>query len=441
MQRSTLAHILSNPLLPDDLRPQVANSLLHSDAFTTAMNQAILRTSDGGLGLRSAVMLSNSSFISSTLHTIQFVKEHEAHLGIPSSDVSHTSNLQTMVDLRSAIDSHHGNPAGSESALQTLLSEKPPSSKSLADKAFANLRAQLLTQQTSPAQRARLLSAGGSFAGTWLSIFPTRPISTARARHYQLALLLRLGLPIQELTVPLPCSGCNLQHDIYGHHVSGCKKGNRSGLWTSRHDALISALVYVLRSLDLVASHCHNTSGYFPPESRKSADAVVPNTTAPGSHHFFDGAIADPCTRSNINASSSSSTKAGAAASSRAAKKLSKYSALCRSVDSDFTPVVIETFGAVDDHIVGLLRRYCTEARKNRFLDDILDQDADGVNNRDPNFTFNSASLMTYCAGLLTFTTVISHAHMLHHAITIDQHAATHGPPIQWRARKNIHSM
>ena len=93
------------------------------------------------------------------------------------------------------------------------------------------------------------------------------------------------------------------------------------------------------------------------------------------------------------------------------------------------------------DHIVGMLRKYCTEALRNSFLDDILDQDAKGVNSRDPNFTFNSSSLMTYCAGILTFTTVIAHAHMLDHAITIDQHTATYGPPIQRRARKNIHSM
>ena len=72
---------------------------------------------------------------------------------------------------------------------------------------------------------------------------------------------------------------------------------------TSDHQKLLQgvirtpALVYILRSLELVASHCHNSSGYFPPESRKSADAVIPNATAPGSHHskhFFDGTIADP---------------------------------------------------------------------------------------------------------------------------------------------------
>ena len=82
----------------------------------------------------------------------------------------------------------------------------------------------------------------------------------------------------------------------------------------------------------------------------------------------------------------------------------------------------------MDDHLIGLLRKHCTEAKKNSFLDDILDQDVEGINNRDPNFTFNSSSLMAYCAGLLTFTTIISHAHILDHALSADIHASLHGP-------------
>ena len=140
----------------------------------------------------------------------------------------------------------------------------------------------------------------------------------------------------------------------------------------------------------------------------------------------------DPCTKIAIDATPDSASKSGAAASSRAAKKRPKYSALCNSVASDFAPVVIRAFDAVEDHIIGLLYMYCTEIRKNTYLDNVLDQDADDINNRDPNFTFNSSALMTYCAGLLTFTcftAVISHAHVLDHAINIDQHAAMYGPP------------
>ena len=48
-------------------------------------------------------------------------------------------------------------------------------------------------------QRARVLSAGGHHAGTWLAAFPISLWTTARGRHYSLALNMRLGQPLPEL--------------------------------------------------------------------------------------------------------------------------------------------------------------------------------------------------------------------------------------------------
>ena len=96
----------------------------------------------------------------------------------------------------------------------------------------------MLQLQPDDRHRARVLSAGGLHAGSWLCVFPMTMHATARARHYQLALALRLGLELPEL---LPAQGvrfkcgaahCGADHDAYAFHPGVCRAGNRHGLWT-----------------------------------------------------------------------------------------------------------------------------------------------------------------------------------------------------------------
>ena len=63
----------------------------------------------------------------------------------------------------------------------------------------------------------------------------------ARPRLFQLALCVRLGVPLAELGVDgevVVCKGYGAGHDRYGRHPSSCTKGNRSSLWTDYHDGL-----------------------------------------------------------------------------------------------------------------------------------------------------------------------------------------------------------
>ena len=115
----------------------------------------------------------------------------------------------------------------------------------------------LLGRLQTARDQARLLSAGGLCAGHWLGVWPISRLGTARARHYQLALALRLGLPLPEMAAdPVSglrpaCGGCGMLHDAFGWHPGQCRAGNRRGLWTVRHDAVETMLVYVLRRLGL----------------------------------------------------------------------------------------------------------------------------------------------------------------------------------------------
>ena len=157
--------------------------------------------------------------------------------------------------------------------------------------------------------QARLLSAGGLCAGHWLGVWPISRLGTARARHYQLALALRLGLPLPELAAdPVSglrpaCGGCGMLHDAFGWHPGQCRAGNRRGLWTVRHDAVETMLVYVLRRLGLqgvlvvsrgagnwfgaAAARTDGRPGY------RRADVVARGYHGEGRHAFLDVAVTD----------------------------------------------------------------------------------------------------------------------------------------------------
>ena len=198
----------------------------------------------------------------------------------------------------------------------------------LAEGVFADRLAAVLQAQPDVRHQARVLSAGGQHAGAWLSVFPMTMWATARARHYQLALAMRLGCALPEL---LPVRGarsicgaaaCGAHHDEFGFHPGACRAGNRWGLWTTRHDAFQAMVVHVLRILGCTAATCSVGAGNWfgaagvRPGSRgyRRADVVMAHYYGPGRHLFLDCAITDPGTGAALAATPSSATSSGVAA-------------------------------------------------------------------------------------------------------------------------------
>ncbi len=268
--------------------------------------------------------------------------------------------------------------------------------------------------------RARLRSAGGLHGGTWLAVFPMTMWTTARARHYQLALALRLGHPLPELLgargeAPLcGAPGCGAAHDAFGFHPGTCRTGNRYGLWTLRHDAFQLMLVHVIRLLGSAAQSCSVASGNWfgsagylaDSDSYRRADVVCPHYFGPGRHLFLDTAVTDPGTGAALSARPSSAASSGVAAEQRAAKKVAKYGPLAAAVSSQFRAAVIERFGAVCDHLVGFISMLT------------------GPGERDPlrwdDYCFSSSSRSTYAASLCVFSVVIADACLVDRVIESD---------------------
>ena len=59
----------------------------------------------------------------------------------------------------------------------------------------------LAVELPDPQRRAVLVSASGQFAGHWVQAIPVADCWRARPRLFQLALCVRLGVPIPELDV------------------------------------------------------------------------------------------------------------------------------------------------------------------------------------------------------------------------------------------------
>ena len=82
------------------------------------------------------------------------------------------------------------------------------------------------------------------------------PVNLPRLRAlphlFYLALAMRLGVTILDLQpvrgVHTVCGACGTLHDVLGRHPSVCPSGNRSSLWTDRHDALQWAIIWALHS-------------------------------------------------------------------------------------------------------------------------------------------------------------------------------------------------
>ena len=122
------------------------------------------------------------------------------------------------------------------------------------------------------------------------------------ARHYQLALAMRLGCALPEL-VPVRgqrphcgAAACDARHDEFGFHPGACRAGNRWGLWTARHDAYQAMLVHVLRILGCAAISCSVGAGNWfgaagvraGSRGYQRADVVMAHYFGPGRHMFLD---------------------------------------------------------------------------------------------------------------------------------------------------------
>ena len=426
--RRSLAALLVDPTAPGERRGE----LVAAGVPLRVWEQAQLSAARGGLSLAGGELLWAPAQLACGLACVPYVREHAAFYGLEGLfEGGGVPDLPFFADLRAALARLHelsSAAVASYPTLDYLLSGSPRSLHDLAEGVYVQLADRVLQSQPGDRHRARFLSAGGLGAGAWLGTFPITVMGTARARHFQLALLMRVGGELPELAPvrgwQYPCGArvCGGLHDSYGFHPGTCRAGNRYGLWTLRHDAVQLMLVYVVRRLGFQALSCSAGAGNWfgaagwraGSTGYRRADVVMPHHLGMGRHLFLDVAVTDPGVGAALTARPSpSSSSSGVAAELRAQKKVQKYEGLAAAVDSSFCPAVIERYGAVCDALLGFLRGLCGDGERCAWQCE--------------DHTFSQSSRQTYALGLLGFAAVVSDAALLERVVSMDTQDAPEG--------------
>ena len=170
--------------------------------YTWCQSQLSLRF--GGLGLRSLSHHSSAAFIASFCSS-----------GFATTDNHHLMN---------AINLFNSLVSSSDAIAPESAIESPPSQRSLSHK-LDSLSFSNLYDLSSPANKARLLSASVSLATSWVSVLPSgEPGMHFDPSKYRTAISWWLGL---ETTRAFSC--CLLRPELaldpLGHHALSCRRG------------------------------------------------------------------------------------------------------------------------------------------------------------------------------------------------------------------------
>ncbi|KAL5457674.1 hypothetical protein EMCRGX_G034959 [Ephydatia muelleri] len=194
-----------------------------------------------------------------------------------------------------------------------------------------------LCATSTPANRARLLSASSRHASSWLAVIPSRGLNLCmEPEEFQVALKWWLGM---DTSPQQRCPHCHdHQLDPLGHHAVTCKGGGDAVV---RHNAL----------RDVFAQFCHRARlggqlevGYGlggDVSNSRPADFLVPNWTL-GKPAAFDLTVVSPL---NSNTLIEAGATSGSAAGKAEVRKHNANDPKCRELGWVCIPLAVESYG------------------------------------------------------------------------------------------------
>jgi len=279
----------------------------------SAIQQAQLSLSFGGLGLRSLVRHCAPAFIASHLLALP-------ELLTPDLREACTRFAQSL-----------GSADMAEADVADMIVNRP-SQRKLSSRLDRYDRVTLVA--ASPiAQRLRLESLLHERTAAWLQAIPSRgPFDlTFSPDEMQMALKHRLGLPLAEPGDECPACGSEL--DLLGHHHITC---STDGFVSIRHNRIRDALYWLLVVAGL---NPEKEQGANADDSSRPGDVWVPNL-GKGKPVAFDLTVVSPLTDENLKAAG----EIDVVLSAERAKR-DRYGDNCRDRGWGFVPLAVDSYG------------------------------------------------------------------------------------------------
>lgn len=313
----------------------------------------------GGLGLSSTFLIRQAAWLGSWTQTKNLIKSklQETSFGNILDTIEdnpyHSVTVQSVKDTYDWMGTEFRRANKQLPALDQLETIKEHAQRFYADATLKNLKMDLL-DEAPPEDRARLLSAAGPKAGSWLNSIPKLPLFQMGNADYRIALRLRLGLPQPCIRTDVKCR-CGRFPDAYGVHYLTCTHGDQLD---SRHEQVVKAAHEMVQAtskhsstkgLEDLLPGFTNSRGH-----RLVLDQHIAGFETDGSSVGLDFAVCNPCAPAYLPAAKQNEL---AAAEARCKQKTNKYDVACRAHSITFRPAVMEVFGAMSQHMEGLITK------------------------------------------------------------------------------------
>ena len=319
-----------HPLLSDydsSLR-SILTSITNTTLSDSAWCQASLPIGLGGLGVRKAVDLASSCFLSSAHGAEALVSAILGGVSILSHDPLVQVALQDWKLRAGGVDTT--TPSGSlhmQKAWDTPIA--------------THLFQALVSDAPDEYSKARLQASSAPHAGDWLKVVPVSALGLRLDDEgLRIAVGLRLG---SNICSPFTC-GCGSKVDARGSHSLSCLRGAGRHL---RHNLVNEVVLRAFSRANIPASR--EPSGLIPGTSLRP-DGVTVIPWSEGRYVAWDVTCPDTVAPSHIQQSAGA---AGATAEHAALLKKQKYAQLPAAYF--FLPIAIETLGALSSEALEFL--------------------------------------------------------------------------------------
>jgi hypothetical protein len=341
MVRQALGRILGQPIPPD----------------SAAWKQARLRLNDGGLGLTSAVLSTKIAYAASWISFFSNANKLDADRTKLYRELFKESDSPLVLSLLKTTNYLHEELKYTNYDLlrPDLIKDAPQHLQHKLYNRVIKKEAKLLMSDSSPHDRARLLSVKQPESSAWLKCIPSEPRLTLPAEDFRDNVLINLGL----LPTHIPIGGkCPCGEIQTVEHMTICKIG---GGGIKVHDALVGIFVDMLRDCgDRAYSEPRNL--FFEDTgtiSNKKPDIRVLNAGPQRQDLLLDVSRICPTRPGLVNLREGSATRPRYAAYQRHREKNKKFLDKASEVRMWFLPLAFETFGAMHPKAIQFLEDQC----------------------------------------------------------------------------------